>query len=113
MLRDRTAGPECAVVLSPVAAAEKSHRVEQRQRTRENRGFRKHLHTTAAVERRRRRKAVITRLRIALVLVVCLLGLSSNAHAGFMDYLDELSGPGPFLGVGGDIRLACTSTPNE
>jgi hypothetical protein len=30
-----------------------------------------------------------------------------------MDFLDELSGPGPFLGVGADVRLACTGAPNE
>lgn len=56
---------------------------------------------------------MIKRLRIAVVLLVFVLGPCSVAHAGFIDWIDELSGPGPFWGVGGDIRLACTSVPNE
>ena len=56
---------------------------------------------------------MIKRLRIAVVLLVFLLGPWSVARAGFIDWIDQLSGPGPFWGVGGDVRLACTGVENE
>jgi hypothetical protein len=59
---------------------------------------------------------VIKPARIAAVLLVCLFGLSSVARADFFDWLDELSGPGPFLGASVDARLYCfgidKNTPN-
>lgn len=56
---------------------------------------------------------MIKRLRIAVVLLVFVLGPWSVAHAGFIDWIDELSGPGPFKGFGGDFRLFCVGTENE
>ena len=54
--------------------------------------------------------------RIAATLLVCLFGLSSVAHADFLDWIDELSGPGPFWGPAVDARIYCfgidKSTPN-
>jgi hypothetical protein len=56
---------------------------------------------------------VIKRIRIAVGLLVCLFGLSSVARAGFIDLIDELSGPGPFIGYGAEIRVYCTGVENE
>jgi hypothetical protein len=59
---------------------------------------------------------VIKPVRIAATLLVCLFGVSSLAHADFLDWIDELSGPGPFWGLSVDARLYCfgidKSTPN-
>ena len=56
---------------------------------------------------------MIKHVRTVVVLLACLFGLSPKAHAGFIDLLDQLSGPGPFWGVGGDIRLYCAGITSE
>jgi hypothetical protein len=51
------------------------------------------------------------RLRATLLLcVVSSLAIPSTAHA-WWHYFDEMSGPGPFNGVEGDVRVVCWSKP--
>lgn len=50
---------------------------------------------------------MIRRLRTAAVALACLVGFSSMAHAGFIDLIDEMSGPGPFLGLTLEARIHC------
>ena len=54
------------------------------------------------------------RFVLLVTLVACLTPGPAFAHIGWWDFLDELSGPGPFtpFGILGDTRLWCNSDMN-
>jgi hypothetical protein len=56
---------------------------------------------------------VIRHVRTAAMLLACLVGFSSAARAGIIEIIDEMSGPGPYWGIGGDIRIYCAGIANE
>jgi hypothetical protein len=48
-----------------------------------------------------------TYARLTVLLCAFCLSSSSLAHAGIMEWIDQLSGPGPFWGVALEARLHC------
>jgi hypothetical protein len=53
--------------------------------------------------------------RVAIILLTCTLGqmlAPAAAQAWILDWIDELSGPGPFRGMSFEWRLVCFSEPD-
>jgi hypothetical protein len=50
---------------------------------------------------------VTKRLRLIGVLFGCLLSMPRHANAGIIEWIDQMSGPGPFLGFSIEGRLHC------
>jgi hypothetical protein len=46
-------------------------------------------------------------IRTVVFVIACLAGFVPVAHAGILDWIDEMSGPGPFLGLTLEARIHC------
>ena len=50
---------------------------------------------------------MIKRIRVAVIVLSSIFGVAPVAHAGFIELIDKLSGPGPFFGATIDARIYC------